>query len=870
MFRKRLTFLLACLIPFAASLNAASLRWVAFDEAKAQGSAMEIKVLRADVSQITLHVSVPGMWVQDTIVEGVTFQRIHVPGMPGRLAQVGSPELPKKSRFFALPPSAGAALKVSNVKHRVLTDYLVFPEQGNDGERFCINPQAYTNDSYFPRCTDSVGEPAVMRNVRMGKAFFCPFQYNSARRILKVAAEFNVTISFSELDTRHDITGFPASVAPHIDGICRAVLLGYDGVYGRSAALSTWDNTYGRHYLVLTASAWLADSASNRLGEYIDWLRRKGYGVTVETATGNAENVWNTIRLWYDNWLNEHGGTHYLYLDLYVLLVGDAQDENLSPTLCNNSCIATYHDTTYISLGPNDSCEDFYSDYIYSTMGEAVEYPDNLDDIPDLAVGRWCPQTNADLSNVITKQFDFERYVADDWATEDVLFTAPKSTVYSDPKDTIIDHLLYQDLDCQIVYYGTNQPYANRAEAKLPVKNALQGDGVSVMNYRGHGCWYGLDPSMDPGDPTALFDCRDVAQLLNDGCYPMVFNVCCDAGRITQPPHSSWPFYPDTPRVMVEAWTNNVHGAVGAWGASCPTNTLNNNLLDTCLFKGLYKPDGWCALRLYDVGYGINYAKTKLIEDPPTETYALQDARAYYWIGDPGLWAWEDRVAESSDMTITVTIGSETFVNPDTLPINTEIAVELELTWTDGDSSGYEVYTDASLYKKEGPVDFIQHQVSDIGQVAFNGATFEYPGWLYITVLRPRDEPGSGSPFAMTPIEDSIYFKNMGLNSDVEEPVQPIVWSVSCNRTIFSNRVAFNYSTPQIGQVSLELYDASGRLLTAFNRVHEAAGYYEFIWDGKDRNNARLPSGVYFFIFEGEGCYKQEGYRKQGKVTLLR
>lgn len=124
MLKKSLMLLLA-----ASMAASASLRWEAFDESKPQGSSMEIQVLRADPTQITFHVIIPGMWIKDTVVQGKTYQRISIPGVRSRLSEVGSPELPEKSKYFALPPSKGTKLKVSNETRSYLRGYLIFPNR---------------------------------------------------------------------------------------------------------------------------------------------------------------------------------------------------------------------------------------------------------------------------------------------------------------------------------------------------------------------------------------------------------------------------------------------------------------------------------------------------------------------------------------------------------------------------------------------------------------------------------------------------------------------------------------------------------------------------------------------------------------------
>ena len=53
------------------------------------------------------------------------------------------------------------------------------------------------------------------------------------------------------------------------------------------------------------------------------------------------------------------------------------------------------------------------------------------------------------------------------------------------------------------------------------------------------------------------------------------------------------------------------------------------------------------------------------------------------------------------------------------------------------------------------------------------------------------------------------------------------------------------------------------KIKTIFNEERQA-GYYEFIWDGKDDRNRQLPAGVYYVRLE------TDGFKKNEKVILLR
>ena len=81
----------------------------------------------------------------------------------------------------------------------------------------------------------------------------------------------------------------------------------------------------------------------------------------------------------------------------------------------------------------------------------------------------------------------------------------------------------------------------------------------------------------------------------------------------------------------------------------------------------------------------------------------------------------------------------------------------------------------------------------------------------------------------------------------------------------FKGVTSIEYQVVSKGPISLEVYDASGRLIRNLAKVqsteHRA---YTTIWDGRDENGELLPAGVYFIEL------KTENYLLTRKVILMR
>jgi hypothetical protein len=72
------------------------------------------------------------------------------------------------------------------------------------------------------------------------------------------------------------------------------------------------------------------------------------------------------------------------------------------------------------------------------------------------------------------------------------------------------------------------------------------------------------------------------------------------------------------------------------------------------------------------------------------------------------------------------------------------------------------------------------------------------------------------------------------------------------------------YALPEPSQVSLKVYDISGRLVRELERGEHSAGVHFKLWDGRDGKGKSVASGVFFVRLESAGFSKSE------KMVILR
>lgn len=62
----------------------------------------------------------------------------------------------------------------------------------------------------------------------------------------------------------------------------------------------------------------------------------------------------------------------------------------------------------------------------------------------------------------------------------------------------------------------------------------------------------------------------------------------------------------------------------------------------------------------------------------------------------------------------------------------------------------------------------------------------------------------------------------------------------------FSSSTDLSFALPEAGAVTVEIFDASGRLTRAFHDGSASAGPQRVPWDGLDANGEASPSGIYY------------------------
>ncbi|MEO0129918.1 MAG: FlgD immunoglobulin-like domain containing protein, partial [candidate division WOR-3 bacterium] len=110
-----------------------------------------------------------------------------------------------------------------------------------------------------------------------------------------------------------------------------------------------------------------------------------------------------------------------------------------------------------------------------------------------------------------------------------------------------------------------------------------------------------------------------------------------------------------------------------------------------------------------------------------------------------------------------------------------------------------------------------------------------------------------GTPFASTDIVHVIAGPGGPQITSTSPAGIPKVFSFSpAIPNPFRKVTSLKFGLPKDCNVTLQIYDVTGRLVRQLLDSHQSAGFVSVCWDGKDDTNANLGSGVYFVRIQAD------------------
>ena len=440
------------------------------------------------------------------------------------LALAGEPNVPSIVIPAVIGDDALMSLQVTDAQYVDYENVNIAPSKGDFPRS--IDPEdvpytygaMYQQDAFFPKEIARLDEPYIHRDVRGQNMMVTPFAYNAVTKTLRVYTHFVLKMEKVGKDDRNVIVNRSKSVSldPEFDKMYESRYINYAESMAKYASIA--DNG---ELLIICHDAFMT-----AMEPFVAWKKQIGRPTTM-VGTSETGNTANAIKAYIQSYYASHPNM------TDILLVGDvAQIPGV-----------------YISAGSGSYGYSGYGDVQYGQLAGNDYYN-------EVIVGRFCCETEAQVTNHVNKVLNYERDLDETatWLTVGQGVSKNEgagSGHYGEADyehiDLIRDDLLdYNYTEVHRDYQGVTGVSSSAAVVSQHI-NA----GVSIINYCNHGnitLWGVFNYSNS-----------NVNSLTNDYKLPYVISVACLNGKYD---HSSACF--------AEAWmratnnsTGNPTGAIG-------------------------------------------------------------------------------------------------------------------------------------------------------------------------------------------------------------------------------------------------------------------------------------------------------------------
>ncbi len=520
--------------------------WIGFGSHRSAGPT-EVAVSLSDITTLEFDLTVPGLLLESVEGEGQSFTRISIPGA-GQIGTVGSPLLPAFRRFVEVPENASVRVttQVLDWENISLADQgfstILFPVQAPLPKcdcpearnwRFSFKEEAYSG--VVEHELIAVESPVIMRDHRLVRLTFSPFEYDVEAGSLRVATRVVVRLEFVGGDSE-------ATMARRRRLSSRA----FDAFIGRSTLnLAFADLTQGRvgewqypndapiEFLIVTPPTFVND-----LAPFVEWKTSCGFNVTVAT-TDTTGTTTTDIKAYLTGLYNGSAPP------VYILMICDSPGVLATYTPSGGGAGGT--DLPFVQMEGGD---------IY----------------PDMMISRWPIDDSAELINMRDKILHYEQPTAANsaWLNR-ALFLAGDD--YENNNVTTHEDVIAELMDpapnsAEVeLWHGTANPTTAELIADLNTGRAW----AVYSAHSGPDGWSG-DPALSTGD---------IPNMGNADMYPIGIGHSCSSNE--------WATNSDVfGEVSV---THPDKGFVSYWGGSNSTHWVGDDWLERGYFDALFDAD---------------------------------------------------------------------------------------------------------------------------------------------------------------------------------------------------------------------------------------------------------------------------------------
>ncbi len=415
---------------------------------------------------------------------------------------------------------------------------------------------------------------------------------------------------------------------------------------------------------------------------------------------------------------------------------------------------------------------------------------------PSIHVGRIC----GDTGTLAYQSWKIESYENDPYESGSTWFQhaiSIGSTDFQDPlmsyryAQVFMAHDMTTTLYCNSSAFGGIPPSVSNISAEV-------NDGVSLISYIGHGgqtSWV-----------TTGFNNADVAALSNGRKLPWISSIACQNSAFDNSTtcfSEAW---------MIEGTEASPKGAVGFMGATMNSPVGPTDSLAMYQFRGYFEEE------MYHMGAAFDYGKIM----------------AYSYTGS------------SSNSDMHMIMGCPEFdIYTDTSPL-VHLAVDHAATIAEG---SWNVTVTAGGSPVESALIGVVQDTTLLQSGYTNASGLvtlaipAIPGTGYVTV--------TGTHHNLYPYVASVPVSGVGVSGGEVGALSFNLASPAPNP--FAGSTAIAFTLPAAGNMSLDIYDVSGRLVTSVVSGSMLAGSHSVLWAGTDSEGAPAPGGIYLLRLTAGG-----------------
>ncbi len=459
--------------------------------------------------------------------KGKTFTKIEYDKTSGEQYENGKPYLPNIGKFVALPDRGLPEIEVISYEYDTINDILLYPRQNDSTDKndFYIDDNFYKKDTDYPLQIATIQNPVIIRNYRLSAFTINPFQYNPAKKSLKIYKNIKLKITYKHDKTDINPLTTHKKRSKIFENVLKNMIVNFDFTKNR-------DEEYQQPGLLVIY--YNNSNLAQLVNILIDWKKAKGFNV-ISASTSTTGTSFSQIKSYIQNIYNNSDNPPE-----YLMLVGDAQSGGYRiPT---SSYGGGAGDINYTLLEGNDI-------------------------LGDMFVGRLSVSTQSEMQTVLSKILKYEKtpYMDNtEWYKKAALIGDPSSSGQS---------TIYTNLFIKQIINDTNPNYSFYEEYSGGFVSAMSSalnNGVLYFNYRG---WYGM----------SNWDTGDVYSLHNGYKLPMVLAITCGTGDFDQEDSMNEVF------LTAGTPTNPKGGIAAIATATIHTHTCFNNIVDAGFYQAVFK-----------------------------------------------------------------------------------------------------------------------------------------------------------------------------------------------------------------------------------------------------------------------------------------